>query len=145
MNIVIKEKDGRFSLWVTEHGRDDEPPILSARDRTIEQVTELARVVLAQGAPTPSQEPARAPKDSELAAAKRAALQAVLTALDGWIEDAQANHGAMDHRYENRGEECWKSFAPSDFRNMVNSAAEEVGVKTFPEPSKAKEDEIELS
>lgn len=84
--------------------------------------------------------PVAAPKGSELAAVKREALVAVLEALDGWIEGAQENHGALEHRHETRGEECWRRFAPSDIRNMVNDAARELGLDMFPAPDEPRED-----
>jgi hypothetical protein len=73
-------------------------------------------------------------KGSELAAAKREALAAVLGALNGRIEGGRENHDAMGHRHENRGEECWRSFAPSDIRSMINDAARQVGLARFPDP-----------
>jgi len=86
------------------------------------------------------QEKQAAGKGSTSYAAKVAALTAVLVSLDGWIEGAQENHEAMGHRHENRGEECWRSYAPGDIRNMVNDAAREVGVSEIPMPSARKED-----
>ena len=91
--------------------------------------------------PSPQPAPA-AVKASALAAAQRAALLAVLDALDGWIEGARENHGALEHRHENKGEECWRSFAPEDIRRMVNDAAREVGLKPFPYPNVPKEDTL---
>lgn len=69
-------------------------------------------------------------------------LQALLTNLDGWIEGARDNHEALGHRGENRGEECWTRWHPSDFRQMVNDVAAQFGVAEFPQPGVAKEDEI---
>lgn len=77
------------------------------------------------------------------AAGKRGAqraLRVLLEELDGWIEGQQANHQASPHRGENRGEECWRLWAPSDFRSMVNDAARRVGVPEFPVPAERPED-----
>lgn len=71
---------------------------------------------------------------------KRRALEAVLVALDGWIEGVQENHDALQHRNCHRGEECWRQFSPNDIRNMINYAARELGIAEFPHPSVPKED-----
>lgn len=71
---------------------------------------------------------------------KRVALSAMLAALDGWIEGSQENHDALEHRDEDIGAECWRQWTPSDIRDMVNDAAREVGVATFPEPKIRQED-----
>lgn len=76
----------------------------------------------------------------DVVAAKRVALATVLTTLDGWIEGAQDNHRALEHRGENTGAECWRRYAPEDIRAMVNDAAREVHVKTFLAPKTAQED-----
>jgi hypothetical protein len=55
--------------------------------------------------------------------AQHVALVAVLESLDGWIEGAKEDHEGMEHRDENRGEECWARFTSGDFRIMVNEAA----------------------
>ncbi len=70
------------------------------------------------------------------------ALRALLDALDGWIQGARENHEASGHRGEIRGGECWREFAPSDIRRMVNDAAREMGLDEFaePEPGEARED-----
>jgi hypothetical protein len=63
---------------------------------------------------------------------KRAAYdmgKALLDVLNGWIEGAQENHEAMQHRNENTGEECWTQFAPEDIRRMVNDAARIMGTR----------------
>jgi hypothetical protein len=73
--------------------------------------------------------------------AKSLALHTMLTVLDDWIEGAQHNHEAMGHRGENVGDECWRSFAPEDIRNMVNDAAREVGITEFDPPTVRKEEE----
>lgn len=77
---------------------------------------------------------------AQVAADKRQALAIVRAVLDDWIRGAKENHEAMDHSRENRGSECWRTFAPSDFRNMINDAARELGVDEFPEPDIAEED-----
>lgn len=69
------------------------------------------------------------------------ALTAMLGMLDGWIEGAQEDHEAMGHRDENRGSECWRSFAPADIRNMINDAARELGLTEFPAPVEPREDQ----
>lgn len=79
-------------------------------------------------------------KGSEMAADKRQALAIVRAVLDDWIRGARENHEALGHRHENTGEECWRTFAPSDFRNMINDAARELGVDEFPAPEIAEED-----
>lgn len=71
---------------------------------------------------------------------QRQALITLLRVLDGWIEACQGNHEALDHRGENRGEECWRSFAPSDIRNMVSDAARELDLPAFADREQAQED-----
>jgi hypothetical protein len=93
----------------------------------------------AQGWPVPIGTPARA-RAAEVAADKRQALAIVRAVLDDWIRGAKENHEAMDHPRENRGSECWRTFAPSDFRNMINDAARELGVDEFPLPESPEED-----
>jgi hypothetical protein len=88
----------------------------------------------------PAVKPVEGAKGSELAAAKRMALLAVLDALDGWIETAYNDHKASGHRAEPVGAECWRQFEPSDIRRMVNDACIEVGLKPFPEPRNPTED-----
>lgn len=70
------------------------------------------------------------------------ALVRMLSMLDGWIEGARENHDGMGHRNENRGEECWTQFHPTDIRRMVNDVARELGLAEFPEPANPKEDEV---
>jgi hypothetical protein len=79
-------------------------------------------------------------KGSELAAAQRRALMAVLDALTGWVEAAYEDHRTRGHNSESVGAECWRQFAPSDIRRMVNDACKEVGLKPFPEPRNPVED-----
>jgi hypothetical protein len=73
-------------------------------------------------------------------AGARAALVSMLDILDGWIEGQKSNHEACDHRGESRGEECWRTWAPSDIRNMINDAARELGLAEFPAPREPEED-----
>jgi len=69
------------------------------------------------------------------------ALKAMLSQLDGWIQGARENHEAYSHRGEPRGGECWREFAPSDIRRMVNDAAREIGLLVeFGEPEMPEED-----
>lgn len=70
----------------------------------------------------------------------RTTLHTVMTTLNGWIESARDNHDALGHRGEDR--ECWTQFAPSDFRNMINDTARELGVAEFLLPKTPKEDEV---
>lgn len=77
---------------------------------------------------------------AQVAADKRQALAIVRAVLDDWIRGAKENHEALGHRRENRGEECWRTFAPSDFRNMINDAARELGVDEFSLPDAPEED-----
>lgn len=79
-------------------------------------------------------------KGSEIAADKRQALAIMRAVLDDWIKGAKENHEACQHRHENRGEECWRTFAPSDIRNMINDAARELGLQPFPLPESPEED-----
>lgn len=74
------------------------------------------------------------------AASCRRTLGVVLRTLDFWIEGAKENHEAMQHRGENIGSECWRSFAPDDIRNMINDAATELGLATFPVPPHPEEE-----
>lgn len=59
--------------------------------------------------------------------AQYTALVAMLAVVDGWVEGAQENHEALQHRGESIGSECWTQFHPDDIRNMINDAAREVG------------------
>lgn len=74
--------------------------------------------------------------------AQRQALRAVLSALNGWIDGVHENHQALGHRHENRGEECWRTFTPSDIRRMINDATRELGFAPFPMPTSPREDEL---
>lgn len=68
------------------------------------------------------------------------ALVAVLRTLDDWIEQAKENHEALDHRNCRKGEECWRRYAPSDIRTMVNDVARDLGLAKFPAPATPEED-----
>jgi hypothetical protein len=72
--------------------------------------------------------------------AARRALAVMLQNLDGWIQGQRENHEALGHRHENRGEECWRSWAPDDIRRMVNDTARELGLAEFPMPTEPEED-----
>jgi hypothetical protein len=69
------------------------------------------------------------------------ALKAMLGQLDGWVQGCKENHEACDHRGEPRGGECWREFAPSDIRRMVNDAAREMGLDEFAEPEQGQAEE----
>ena len=88
----------------------------------------------------PAATPTATPKGSDLAEVKRLVLATMLDTLDGWINGARENHDAGDHSHENRGDECWRQFAPDDIRRMVNDVAREVGISEFPAPLKPRED-----
>jgi len=69
------------------------------------------------------------------------ALYRLLVNLDGWIQGQKENHEALEHRgRENRGEECWRLWAPADFRSMVNDVARDLGLSEFPKPTDPEED-----
>jgi hypothetical protein len=57
----------------------------------------------------------------------------MLRMLDAWIVIAKENHEAGE-------EECWRTFAPSDIRNMINDVARELGLAEFPAPTHPEED-----
>jgi hypothetical protein len=69
------------------------------------------------------------------------ALYCLLVNLDGWISGAKGNHQSGEHRGENTGEECWRQYAPSDIRSMVNDVARELGLAEFPMPITPEEDQ----
>lgn len=94
----------------------------------------------AKGWPVPMRSPIRSRAVTGAQADKRQALAIVRAVLDDWIRGARENHEALGHRRENTGEECWRTFAPSDIRNMINDAARELGVDEFPLPEVAQED-----
>lgn len=73
-------------------------------------------------------------------AVRRHALAVVLNVLDAWVESAMENHDSAEHRNENSGDECWRSFAPADIRQMVNDAAQDMGVTKFEIAKMGKED-----
>jgi hypothetical protein len=133
VNIKINETSWGWSLWVTENPGETQAPIFTAKGRTKEQILAVLPIILDQQTVKPARQ-----DDDERAAT--AALTTMLTILDSWIEGARANHEAMAHRGENRGDECWRNFAPSDIRRMVNDAATDLGVTPFPLPEKPLED-----
>lgn len=64
-----------------------------------------------------------------VAKARRDALSSVLSTLDGWIEVTRENHGALEHRGEPVGQECWRQLAVQDVRDIVASAATWLGIR----------------
>lgn len=88
----------------------------------------------------PAPVPAVPIKGSALVKVQRHALGVVLQALDGWVQGAKENHEAMGHRGENTGSECWRTFAPSDIRRIINDAATELGLAEFAAPTEPEED-----
>ena len=90
--------------------------------------------------PVPPEKPAKTLGASDLKWAASHALYTLLVNLNGWIEDAQFSHKSNNHRDENRGDECWRRFAPADIRTMINDAARELGLSEFPLPALPKED-----
>jgi len=140
VNIKITEDaDGRWDLWVTRQDGANEKPIYAAWNRSAEQIEALLPGILAEVPKAMIKTPPKV-RASPDAVAKSAALYNMLIVLDNWIEGAQSNHEASDHWGENRGEECWRQFAPEDIRNMVNDAARELGISEFPAPGVARED-----
>lgn len=138
MNIKIAEKNGTWSLWATESGKDTDPPLYTASRRTRDQIINLLRSIVDE---TATPEPAKAkPVEEERKNGAQQALYAMMASLDSWIDISQSNHEAMGHRHENPGEECWRQYAPGDIRNMINDAARELDISTFPIPLTAKED-----
>jgi hypothetical protein len=106
----------------------------SLNEETIRLLTEIRDRL-----PAPDQGAAAPLRGSKLADVKRAALMAVLDALDGWIEAVKENHEALGHSGESRGEECWRQFAPDDIRRMVDDAARVIGIEpTWGAPRGAK-------
>lgn len=145
VNIKIVEKAKGWSLWVTELPGDDQPPIYTASGRTREQILSLAEVILTEQGSAVEQPPKAAFK-APLGArdmrkvAQSQVLYTMLCTLDDWIRGAKENHEALGHRNENRGEECWRQFAPDDIRRMVNDVARESGLSEFPLPQHVQED-----
>ncbi len=90
-------------------------------------------------APEPAEDPTT-PVTNHKAGAHHA-LVVTLQVLDEWIRGAKENHEALEHRgREGRGKECWRSFAPSDIRHMINDAARELGLAEFAAPADPEED-----
>jgi hypothetical protein len=143
VNIKITEKKGGgWSLWATEGPGEDERPIYTATGRTREQVQALLAAILPESTPVRIRtEVGRddAPVTNRKTGA-HGALVAMLGVLDGWIQGSRENHVALGHRAEPVGEECWRQFAPSDIRRMVNDAAREMGLANIPEPEVRRED-----
>jgi hypothetical protein len=78
--------------------------------------------------------------ETDKMAGARLALMRMLAELDGWIESARENHQSMGHRGENTGDECWRSFAPQDIRDMVDGVARQFGMSGFDVPDNPQED-----
>jgi hypothetical protein len=144
---VTRERTFEPERYVEKYGRP--VPFGQQIDRQAEAELEPAESLAMVGQPDEPNladlfEPAQAVDEpltgSALARVKREALTRVLEALDGWVEGQKSNHEACDHRGENRGEECWRTWAPSDIRNMINDAARELGLAEFPAPREPEED-----
>jgi hypothetical protein len=131
------DKYGRPIAFVT-NAPDGKPVLAEDIDRkaeSLEDPEELAKLYAPEPVLAPTSEPERK-------AERSLALYTLLTVLDGWIRGARENHGALDHAgRESRGEECWRSYAPSDIRHMINDAARELGLSAFPAPANPEEDQ----
>lgn len=135
IKVTENAKKGGWNLWVTEKPGDDQAPIVMASGRSREQITAMLRVLFeeadaARVIPTPA--PVVTVAADQLSIARRHALGTLRAHLDGWIQGAKENHEALDHRTENKGEECWRHFAPEDIRTMINDACRELGLLGFP-------------
>lgn len=150
---VYELADGRWT-W------GDDPHVAQRRTRT--RTFTPADYIAKYGRPSATDEERDVKAESELDPAEVAALYAVAKAsvaapadlqhakrqvllvlravLDDWIRGVRANHEAMDHRNENVGEECWRTFGPDDIRVMINDAARELGLEPLPAPDKPEED-----
>lgn len=146
MHIKLTDKAGRWTLWATETDAPDAKPIYSAWDRTPGQISALLTTILGEppaATPAPPVTYADFRPEEPLALRKVAqsqALHTMLRVLDDWIDGARENHTASKHRGENRGEECWRTFTPADFRTMINDACGDLGVGTFPISAVTRED-----
>jgi hypothetical protein len=116
---------------------------------TIRAVAELDPAVMRLLTEIRDRLPAPAPSLDEVSTpggirriAQSQALYAVICTLDGWIRGARENHEDNGHRGEPMGEECWRQFAPSDIRSMVNDVARELGI-SFLQLGLAEEDNPE--
>lgn len=147
--------DGGDFVWELASGRwtwGDDPYAAATRERTFTPdrysekygaPTPLAPSGLLGHAPVPAEpveDPTTPVTNQKLAV--WGTLQSMLGALDGWIEGARDNHEGMGHRGENTGDECWRQFAPSDIRSMVNDVARELGVAEIPAPAEPVEDKV---
>lgn len=142
--------EGILNLLVEIRDRMPEPPAPVAKPLTVHHLdgTSTTSTAPRTGWPHERYGPALVPAgsgrvadpSSSGAASCRRTLGLVLLALDGWIQGAKENHEALGHRNENTGEECWRTFAPSDFRSMVNDVARELGLTEFPAPPHPEED-----
>lgn len=144
-------------VWEMESGRwtwGDDPHDANGKTRTFEPeryIEKYGRPIgltetidrKAEADEDPAEVAKRYARPTLLAEGKEAAslaLYSLLVNLDGWIEGQHSNHEASGHRGENRGEECWRLWAPADFRSMVNDVARELGISEFPKPESPKED-----
>jgi hypothetical protein len=155
--------DGGDFVWELSTGRwtwGDDPHSAATRQRTFTpdrysekyghpQPVAPFSATAPKDAPFPGPASPRPPRrkrgpltNADQRASASLALYTVLTTLDGWIDGQRENHDAMGHRGENTGSECWRSFAPSDFRRMVNDAARELGLGEFPESTNPREDQV---
>lgn len=132
--------EGILNLLVEIRDRIPEPPTL---DPVAEAGYDPGPTVIGRnGWPVPVRtgQPTRGVTRNEQETGAYLALVAMDRALDSWIEGAKENHQALEHRNENTGEECWRSFAPSDIRNIINDVARELGLAEFRAPAEPEED-----
>lgn len=143
MIIKVAEKaPDSWSLWVQDKPGDDQPPTHTASGRTHEEIGALLVTIMQANTdrvtPTGAARLVAVPADAILPtpadprAAQSQALYAMLVNLDGWIDGAKENHEALEHRGENIGSECWRSFEAADIRTMVNDVCRELGIQPFP-------------
>lgn len=129
--------------YIEKYGRPIDPEESIDRKAEAEQdPAELAKLYVDE--PPAAPEPVPADRGGPLGAPGRRgahrALTAMLATLGQWIESSRENHQAMGHRHENTGDECWRTFAPSDIRDMVNDAARQLTLSPFPAPTNPEED-----
>jgi hypothetical protein len=136
------EKYGRPIPFVRIEEETGKVIVAETIDRKAEADQDPAELAKLYAEPTPAAVPVD--RGGPLGAPGRRgahrALKHFLGVLDGWIDGAKSNHQAMPHRGENTGSECWREFAPSDIRTMINDAARELGLAEFPTPTEPEED-----
>jgi hypothetical protein len=163
VNIRLTETSDGWNLWAAATADATAAPVYTAHNRTPEQIAALLPAILGEtppprpviertSPPKTAAMPDQAALQAVVAAAMppqamgkvgaAAALQAMLMTLDSWIEGAYENHHALEHRSENTGEECWREFAPSDIRAMVNDTARDLGLTEFRLDGVGKEDRV---